>query len=195
MYGYSYGCAAADVWHTVLHTAMLYPGYDVVGGWLGAAPLGLKHACCFPSFLPLCCVREKGTEKGCLPARPQQQPLLLFCGGGRWEALHWPRLSPPPPPHTHPTPLAEPPKVLHYGLLWNVPGTQYSFDKHWHYSFDPLSCPPWQIGWAAHGLAAGGGQAARWRGRRDGQGCQSTTCGGPLPVWEWGRGRDERPHH
>jgi hypothetical protein len=119
MYGYSYGCAAADVWHTVLHTAMLYPGYDVV----------------------------------------------------------------------------EPPKVLHYGLLWNVPGTQYSFDKHWHYSFDPLSCPPWQIGWAAHGLAAGGGQAARWRGRRDGQGCQSTTCGGPLPVWEWGRGRDERPHH
>ncbi|EFN59242.1 hypothetical protein CHLNCDRAFT_138234 [Chlorella variabilis] len=70
MYGYSYGCAAADVWHNVHHTAMLYPGYEVV----------------------------------------------------------------------------EPPKVLHYGLLWNVPGTDYSFDKHWHYSFDPLSCPPWEIG-------------------------------------------------
>ncbi|KAL4443932.1 hypothetical protein ABPG75_011669 [Micractinium tetrahymenae] len=70
MYGYSYGCATADVWHTVHHTAMLYPGYEV----------------------------------------------------------------------------AEPPHVLHYGLLWHVPGTDYSFDKHWHYQFDPLSCPPWQIG-------------------------------------------------
>ncbi len=45
-----------------------------------------------------------------------------------------------------PTPLPEPPKVLHYGLLWQVPGTQYSFDKHWHYQFDPLSCPPWNLG-------------------------------------------------
>jgi len=36
--------------------------------------------------------------------------------------------------------------VLHYGLLWNVPGTNYSFDKHWHYGFDQLTCPPWQIG-------------------------------------------------
>lgn len=36
--------------------------------------------------------------------------------------------------------------MLHYGLLWRVPGTDYSFDKHWHYQFDPLSCPPWQIG-------------------------------------------------
>lgn len=42
--------------------------------------------------------------------------------------------------------LPEPPKVLHYGLLWQVPGTQYSFDKHWHYQFDPLSCPPWDVG-------------------------------------------------
>ncbi|KAL4426165.1 hypothetical protein ABPG77_007447 [Micractinium sp. CCAP 211/92] len=70
MYGYSYGCATADVWHTVHHTAMLYPGYEV----------------------------------------------------------------------------AEPPHVLHYGLLWRVPNTDYSFDKHWHYQFDPLSCPPWNIG-------------------------------------------------
>ncbi len=30
-YGYSYGCAAADVWHLVHHTAMLYPGYEVLG--------------------------------------------------------------------------------------------------------------------------------------------------------------------
>ncbi len=36
--------------------------------------------------------------------------------------------------------------MLHYGLLWRVPNTDYSFDKHWHYQFDPLSCPPWNIG-------------------------------------------------
>lgn len=60
-----------------------------------------------------------------------------------------------------PTPSAEPPHVLHYGLLWRVPGTDYSFDKHWHYQFDPLSCPPWQIGWAPR---AGRGTAAEGRG-------------------------------
>jgi len=27
MYGYSYACAAADVWHKVDFTAMLYPAY------------------------------------------------------------------------------------------------------------------------------------------------------------------------
>lgn len=53
-------------------------------------------------------------------------------------------LLPLPPPPLCPT--AEPPKVIHYGLLWNVPGTDYSFDKHWHYQFNPLVCPPWDIG-------------------------------------------------
>lgn len=38
MYGYSFGAAKANVWHTCHHTAMLYPGYDTpggvgVGGW------------------------------------------------------------------------------------------------------------------------------------------------------------------
>ena len=37
MYGYSYGCSTADVWHLVHHTAMLYPGYEVSGGWVGGA--------------------------------------------------------------------------------------------------------------------------------------------------------------
>ena len=27
MYGYSFGTAAADVWHLTDHTAMLYPSY------------------------------------------------------------------------------------------------------------------------------------------------------------------------
>lgn len=41
--------------------------------------------------------------------------------------------------------VLEEPMVLHYGLLWNVEGTDYSFDKHWHYGFDPLACPPWDL--------------------------------------------------
>ena len=27
MYGYSFGCSAADVWHKTDHHSMLYPGY------------------------------------------------------------------------------------------------------------------------------------------------------------------------
>ena len=40
MYGYSYGCSTADVWHLVHHTAMLYPGYEVSGGWVGGPVIG-----------------------------------------------------------------------------------------------------------------------------------------------------------
>ena len=35
--------------------------------------------------------------------------------------------------------------MLHYGLKWNVEGTEYEFDKHWHYDFDPFQCPPWDL--------------------------------------------------
>lgn len=28
MYGYSFGCSAADVWHKTDHSSMLYPGYS-----------------------------------------------------------------------------------------------------------------------------------------------------------------------
>ena len=37
--------------------------------------------------------------------------------------------------------------VLHYGLLWDVAGSspKYTFDKHWHYDFDPFKCPPWTL--------------------------------------------------
>ena len=69
MYGYSFGAAKADVWHTVNHNAMLYPGYETTA-----------------------------------------QPM-----------------------------------VLHYGLLWSIAGTEYSFDKHWHNQFDVLQCPPWDL--------------------------------------------------
>ena len=31
MYGYSFGCAKADVWHITHSEHMLYPGYDTVG--------------------------------------------------------------------------------------------------------------------------------------------------------------------
>jgi hypothetical protein len=41
MYGYSFGAAKADVWHTCHHTAMLYPGYDTTGmPCLPACPTG-----------------------------------------------------------------------------------------------------------------------------------------------------------
>jgi len=69
MYGYSFGAAKANVWHTVNHNAMLYPGYETTA-----------------------------------------QPM-----------------------------------VLHYGLLWSIAGTEYSFDKHWHNQFDVLQCPPWDL--------------------------------------------------
>ena len=37
------------------------------------------------------------------------------------------------------------PKVLHYGLEWDVPGTSWRFDKHWYQKFDALACPPWDL--------------------------------------------------
>ncbi|KAI7838943.1 hypothetical protein COHA_007303 [Chlorella ohadii] len=74
MYGYSFGCAAADVWHIANGRLMRYPGYAV----------------------------DRETYE-------------------------------------------DPPSVLHYGILWNVSGTDYAFDKHWHYDFDALACPPWNM--------------------------------------------------
>lgn len=40
---------------------------------------------------------------------------------------------------------AVPPKVLHYGLKYEVAETEYAFDKHWHYHFDATLCPPWDM--------------------------------------------------
>lgn len=41
MYGYSYGCSAADVWHKTDQSAMLYPGYTP-GGLQGSQPETLR---------------------------------------------------------------------------------------------------------------------------------------------------------
>jgi hypothetical protein len=38
-----------------------------------------------------------------------------------------------------------PPKVLHYGLEWEVGDSGYLFDKHWYFQFDALQCPPWNL--------------------------------------------------
>ena len=40
---------------------------------------------------------------------------------------------------------AEPPRILHYGLLWEVKNQYYFFDKAWYHDFDPLQCPPWNL--------------------------------------------------
>jgi len=45
MYGYSYACAAADVWHKVDFSAMLYPAYFSAS----------ESSRPFPLSLPLCC--------------------------------------------------------------------------------------------------------------------------------------------
>ncbi|KAL4451469.1 hypothetical protein ABPG75_007131 [Micractinium tetrahymenae] len=80
MYGYSFGCSKAGVWHITDPTFQLYPGYEV----------SREH-------------------------------------------------------------FESPPKVLHYGILWNVtsalPGAEpiFQFDKHWFEEFDALACPPWDI--------------------------------------------------
>lgn len=48
------------------------------------------------------------------------------------------------------------PRVLHYGLLWDVANTDYKFDKHWHYDFDPFKCPPWDLSPTATSATKGG---------------------------------------
>lgn len=35
--------------------------------------------------------------------------------------------------------------MLHYGLIYTVDNTNYTFDKHWHYDFDATACPPWDM--------------------------------------------------
>ncbi|PSC69020.1 peptidyl serine alpha-galactosyltransferase [Micractinium conductrix] len=50
--------------------------------------------------------------------------------------------------------VQSPPKVLHYGILWNVTRgavpEDFQFDKHWFEQFDALSCPPWQLSQDPH---------------------------------------------
>lgn len=40
--------------------------------------------------------------------------------------------------------IADVPNVMHYGLLFEIKDTSYSFDKHWFQTFDALRCPPWE---------------------------------------------------
>ncbi|KAK9809464.1 hypothetical protein WJX73_010859 [Symbiochloris irregularis] len=71
MYGYSFGCSAADVWHHTDASSMLYPGYV-------------------------------------------------------------------------PRDVTDLPRVLHYGLRWDIEGdSPWEFDKHWYQGFDVLACPPY----------------------------------------------------
>lgn len=52
--------------------------------------------------------------------------------------------------------VVEPPKVLHYGLYYEVANTDYKFDKHWHYDFNPFKCPPWDLSPNADSSRKGG---------------------------------------
>jgi hypothetical protein len=39
------------------------------------------------------------------------------------------------------------PRVLHYGLLFEVQhkAGKWSWDKHWYHGFDVHKCPPWDL--------------------------------------------------
>ena len=141
-YGYSYGCSAADVWHTVHHTAMLYPGYEAAGA---AAAGGACGVCCCGGCGPVRAYDGSGAAGRAGPLQAHRMPAAAPVAVVAPHPRH--------PCRIHVCLSAEPPKVLHYGLLWQVPGTPYSFDKHWHYQFNPLACPPWDVGCAALGGA------------------------------------------
>ena len=54
--------------------------------------------------------------------------------------------------------ISEAPKVLHYGIQFDIAEPAFSFDKHWYQEFDPLACPPWtkvQCTTAGHPKALG----------------------------------------
>jgi hypothetical protein len=46
-----------------------------------------------------------------------------------------------------PFPLKGVPRVLHYGLLFEVAhkGGKWKWDKHWFHSFNISVCPPWDF--------------------------------------------------
>lgn len=69
--------------------------------------------------------------------------------------------------------------MLHYGILWTVSGTAYAFDKHWHYDFDALACPPWNLRWPGWCV----GRAECWEqqgGRKEATGSTGTTALTPV---------------
>lgn len=40
-------------------------------------------------------------------------------------------------------PIADPPKVIHAGLL--IEAGDWQFQKHWYQDFDVQQCPPWNL--------------------------------------------------
>ena len=119
MYGYSFACAKADVWHKVrMHPFVV--GFST--GW------GVRA----PSVAEL-----HGGHRATLPVRsPITHSVFLSSASNAQTPLgmmRYPGYDVQTPPH-----------VLHYGLLWNV-GDDYAFDKHWYYNFDPFLCPPWNL--------------------------------------------------
>jgi hypothetical protein len=44
-------------------------------------------------------------------------------------------------------PAAAMPRVIHYGLIYDVEhkGGTWQFDKHWYFKFDAHACTPWDL--------------------------------------------------
>lgn len=85
MYGYSYACSKADVWHKVDHTAMLYPGYAVAGGWV-LSGFGTERGRC-PSAGLRSCVLVLGVGEGA--RRGRGWGGAQRAGGGGWGVVQW----------------------------------------------------------------------------------------------------------
>lgn len=174
MYGYSYACAAADVWHKVDFSAMLYPAYFSASKYklasfaiyldlLPSTPPCTGCVSCSSKIVDKCCTvvaqpchhvpsYSSGLSQACiLHAPPLAFDIPAACKIGRCNSIllsswcqsktHRPEAIPDCCACT-----AAPPKVLHYGLIYTVANTNYTFDKHWHYDFDATACPPWDMG-------------------------------------------------
>ncbi len=125
-YGYSFGTAAADVWHKVNFEAMLYPGYTTYGmassGHLTKCSLDVMA-----SSLPYAQLLS-GDIRVILRLDILSTLKPALCKDCWHCSERW-------------TGYAVPPKVLHYGLDWKIGKTGYEFDKHWFYDFDALQVP------------------------------------------------------
>lgn len=122
MYGYVFGAATVNISHKWDEISMIYPGYMPQGGWPGCS--------CGPCLVAV-------PRPGCHAERRSAQAItstnchaLLACIECNPCCANANMLEAWPPLLAFPSGV---PRILHYGLLWNVEheGGEWSFDKHW----------------------------------------------------------------
>ncbi|KAG1673277.1 hypothetical protein FOA52_002557 [Chlamydomonas sp. UWO 241] len=81
-------------------------------------------------------------EKGGKPWISEMYGYSFACAkAGVWhtwdrEVMHYP---------TYQTTNGAVPKLIHYGLMFDIDGGAYKYDKHWYFDFDVRQCPPWDM--------------------------------------------------